>query len=272
MKRNLIYGIIAILLIVIVITVLYLNSGPSQANTGLDDKAVSTSFLSTLQGVANNMSIANQIGFGSASNLPVKPNNAKPLLLGGKPAVVYIGADYCPYCAGTKWGLVVALMRFGNFSSLHYMRSSPSDVYPNTPTFTFYNSSYSSQYITFVGVEESTRTQQPLQNLTQFENNLFTNQDINNPNVAAAVKGGIPFVDFGNVSIQAAAGVMPSVIQQYNWSYILVQLKNPDSSIAQAIIGGANIFTAQICKMTNNTPASVCSQQFVTAVNRFSRA
>jgi thiol-disulfide isomerase/thioredoxin len=218
------------------------------------------------------MSIANQIGLGSASNLPVKPNSTTPLVISGKPAVVYIGADYCPYCSGTKWGLVVALMRFGNFSSLHYMRSSPSDIYPNTPTFTFYNSSYSSLYITFVGVEELTRTGQPLQSLTPFEASIFKNQDINNPNVIPQLKGGIPFIDFGNVSIQAAAGVMPSVIQQYNWSYILVQLKNPDSSIAQAIIGGANIFTAQICKMTNNSPSNVCSQQFIKSVNIFTEA
>jgi len=272
MKGNLIYGIIAVLLIIAVVVVLYINFGSPQSNLGFIDKVVSNTYMSTLQGVANNMSLADQVSLGSVSNLPVKPNSTTPLVISGKPAVVYIGADYCPYCAATKWGLVVALLRFGNFSNLRYMSSSPTDISPNTPTFTFYNSSYSSLYITFVGVEELTRTGQPLQNLTPFESSIFRSQNINNPNVIPQLKGGIPFVDFGNVSIQAASEILPSLFQSYNWSDILVQLKNPNSNIAQATIGNANIFTAQICKMTNNTPSSVCSRQFIRSVNTFTEA
>ncbi len=35
---------------------------------------------------------------------------------------------------------------------------------------------------------------------------------------------------------------------------------------SQAIIGGANQFTAAICSMDNNTPSSVCDQPYVTAL------
>lgn len=55
----------------------------------------------------------------------------------GKPAVIFVGAEWCPYCAVERWSLIIALLRFGNFSNLEYMLSSSTDIYPNTPTFTF---------------------------------------------------------------------------------------------------------------------------------------
>jgi len=32
--------------------------------------------------------------------------------------VVYIGAEYCPYCAVERWPLIVALNRFGTLTNL----------------------------------------------------------------------------------------------------------------------------------------------------------
>nr|WP_274378377.1 DUF929 family protein [Sulfolobus islandicus] len=42
------------------------------------------------------------------------------------------------------------------------MLSSSTDVYPNTPTFTFANSTYSSTYMSFYGIEYQDRNYQPL--------------------------------------------------------------------------------------------------------------
>src|SRR5712692_8559609 len=50
---------------------------------------------------------------------------AGTLLTGnGKPEVVYVGAEYCPFCAAERWALSVALSRFGSFSGLHLIHSS----------------------------------------------------------------------------------------------------------------------------------------------------
>ena len=96
-----------------------------------------------------------QVGAGSVTTPPAG-SPATPLTSGGKPEMLYIGAEYCPYCAFERWGMIVALSRFGSFSGLRTMHSSSTDVYPNTPTWTFYKSSYTSKYLTFTPVEETT--------------------------------------------------------------------------------------------------------------------
>src|ERR1022692_1312734 len=74
-----------------------------------------------------------------------------PLLVADrKPEVVFVGAQYCPYCAAERWALAVALSRFGAFSGLQLIRSSSTEVYPNTATLSFYRSSYSSKRLVFV--------------------------------------------------------------------------------------------------------------------------
>ena len=74
----------------------------------------------------------------------------------GKALVTYIGAEYCPYCAAERWAIAVALSRFGTFSQLSGTHSSGTDVYPDTQTLSFYGSSYTSAYLDFRSVEETT--------------------------------------------------------------------------------------------------------------------
>ena len=54
--------------------------------------------------------------------------------------------------------MVNSLSRFGTFTGLKTTHSSSTDADPNTPTFTFYGSKYTSNYITFTPVEEYTNT------------------------------------------------------------------------------------------------------------------
>ena len=81
----------------------------------------------------------------------------------GKPELLYIGAEYCPFCAAQRWAMVAALSRFGTFSNLSLTHSASADVYPDTPTFSFYQSTYSSKYLTFTSVE--TNTNEPSGNM-----------------------------------------------------------------------------------------------------------
>ena len=82
--------------------------------------------------------------------------NGTPLTSGGKPEVLYMGAEYCPFCAAQRWAMVNALSRFGTFTGLTTTHSSSTDADPNTPTWTFYKSTYKSNYINFTSVEETT--------------------------------------------------------------------------------------------------------------------
>ena len=45
----------------------------------------------------------------------------------GKPGVLYIGAEFCPFCATERWAMVNALGRFGTFSGLKITNSSTTD-------------------------------------------------------------------------------------------------------------------------------------------------
>ena len=71
-----------------------------------------------------------------------------------------MGAEYCPYCATERWAMVNALSRFGTFSGLKITTSAETtpqgtpEVFPNTPTFSFYGATYKSDYIQFEPVEE----------------------------------------------------------------------------------------------------------------------
>ena len=58
--------------------------------------------------------------------------------LGGKsPAMLYYGAEYCPYCAAERWAMTAALSRFGTWSELKITASSHTDVFPRpTPSAT----------------------------------------------------------------------------------------------------------------------------------------
>ncbi|MCL5440773.1 MAG: DUF929 domain-containing protein [Candidatus Marsarchaeota archaeon] len=258
-KNKMMYIVVAAVVVLVAIAYVYsITYGSSSPTAALINQAVPQSELSSLKTLAANNSLADSIGFGSASNFPTPTGKTyPPIVVGGKATVVYVGADFCPYCAVTRWGLIVALMRFGNFTSLHYMASSATDVFPDTPTFTFYNSSYSSTYIDFMSVETTTRNETPLGVPNGIENATITKFDSS---------GGIPFIDFGNKTVQNGAEVVPSTIDKYTWSQIISESGNPNSGIAKGIIGSANIFTAEICSIDNFTPATVCNQPYVKSI------
>ena len=50
------------------------------------------------------------------------PANARPLTSAGKPEVLYVATEYCPFCAAQSWPLIIALSHFGQFSGLNVSR------------------------------------------------------------------------------------------------------------------------------------------------------
>jgi hypothetical protein len=189
-------------------------------------------------------------GQGSANNL-IKPASGTVLTgASGKPQVLYVGGEFCPFCAAQRWALIIALSRFGTFKGLSATASSDAIEFPNTPTFTFRNAKYTSQYIDFRGVETSDRDQQPLMTLTTAEDQTFGKY---NPGRT------IPFIDFGNKYTSVGAMYSPDVLAGQSWQAVVDELKDPTSNQSRAIIGSANLITAAICKMTSDQPSTVCT-------------
>ena len=189
--------------------------------------------------------------------------NGTALTSGGKPEVLYLGAEYCPFCAAQRWSMVNALSRFGTFTGLTTTHSSSTDADPNTPTWTFYKSTYKSDYITFTPVEETTNYRignssstsvnyQTLQTPTSAQETLGQAYD---------PQGSIPFMDLGNKYVQVGnlSPLSPTLLAGKSWSQVGAAMNDPSSSLGQAIIGNANYMTAAICKLTNNQPATACT-------------
>ena len=211
-----------------------------------------------------------QVGAGTASPLP-KPIDAPPLTAAGKPLVVYIGAEYCPYCAAERWAMVIALSRFGSFSGLGVTHSSTVDVFPGTNTFSFYGSTYTSRYLSFQGVELNTNElagsggYKTLETPTPAQQQLIATYDAP-PYVSSGSSGSIPFVDFGGKYVISGATYNAGVLQGKSMDEIAAALSDPTSAISQGAVGAANTMTAAICNLTNGQPAAACRTPAIASI------
>lgn len=269
-NQNYMIGIVLLLIAVIIGAFILISR--LQSNTG-SGQAVQASSQVFNQVTKVDPNILAQVGNGSLSNPFKTVSGSPPLLKGptGKPEILYIGAEYCPFCAAERWPMVVALSRFGSFSKLYQTTSSSVDVDPSTPTFTFYQATYkgafySSQYIDFVPVELSGNEQQAdgtyptLQTPTTVQKQLLSTYDVP-PYTDASSAGSIPFLDIANkyVQIGAPAGFSPQSLSGMQWSEIAGRLADSNSSLSKQILGSANYLTAAICIATNQQPGSVCN-------------
>lgn len=177
---------------------------------------------------------------------------------GTRPYLLYVGAEFCPFCAAERWAIVTALSRFGTFSGLNLITSSSTDVFPNTPTFTFLNASYRSPYLTFTSREVEDRNQQPLQKLTNQEAALDSRYNSG---------GYIPFILVDNRYFQVSAAYSPALLQGQTWNRIAAGLSNPSNTTTKSILGEANIISAAICDSDGQRPARVCRSSGVTAAS-----
>lgn len=203
------------------------------------------------------------VGAGAVSNPPMHISGADALTADGKPQIVYLGYEWCPYCAAQRWALVVALSRFGTFSGLGLTQSASDDVYPSTHTFTFAHATYTSRYLAFTPVEMQDANRKPLQTPTAAEQHLVSVYDAP-PYVPASAAGGLPFVDLGGRYVISGASYSPQVLAGRSWQQIATALSDPNSTDARAIDGSANALTAALCTLTGDQPAAVCSSPGVT--------
>lgn len=245
-------GTVIVVIVAVVAFMIAANGNSADASIG---KPVSPAILNQVVGVSPSVLAA--VGAGKLENgspipAPYYKISGTALTLNGKPEVLYIGGDFCPYCAADRWSMVNALSRFGSFSHLTYMRSAATDG--NLVTFTFHGSSYSSKYIAFKGIENADRNDNPLDPLTPQEQQLLTTLG----------HSGYPFLDFAGQYANDApnaypSGFDPNVLSGKSWTQVAAALSNPTDPITEGLIGNANSITAAVCKVTGGKPSSACA-------------
>src|SRR5215467_6596664 len=161
-------SIIAVVAVVVAFIVVKANSKPpaSTASNGPTGAALA-SVVSDVTSVPASTTDKIGNGGGKVSSKPAAIKDGAPLTANGKPEMLYMGAEYCPYCAAERWSMIVALSRFGTFSGLTTTHSASvngagaKEPYPNTPTWTFANAKYTSSYLTFTPVAMQTNVPDP---------------------------------------------------------------------------------------------------------------
>jgi hypothetical protein len=251
-------SILAVVVVVVAFIIIKANQNAAKTGSGTSatGAALPASVIKDITAVP--AATLNAIGPGSTVSKAVTSISGSALTSAGRPEVLYIGAEYCPYCATERWAMAVALSRFGTFSGLRGIYSSSTDVDPSTPTLTFYKSTYTSKYLTFTPVETTTEDRNTtLQTPTAAQAKIWQKYDS---------AGNIPFIDFGNKYLINQVTYDPSVLKGKTWAQIASALNDKSSAIAKGADGSANVMTAAICKLTHNQPANVCTSPMITSL------
>jgi len=204
--------------------------------------------------MASLMSVSNQ-PYGPAATSAMQSDvvsyGGPQFVANGKPVVVFVGGEFCEYCAVERWALIIALDRFGSFTNLHYMASASDEG--DYVTFSFVGSSYTSNYIVFRPYEAEDRSMSPLQTVPSNYSTIWN-----------SFGNGFPFLDLGNTYvIKQSVLSYPDILAGKNWTTILNEIAISDS-VGLQIREAANLLTGVICKVTQGAPVAVCSASDIT--------
>jgi Domain of unknown function (DUF929) len=211
------------------------------------------------------MPLSQLVGAGAKTpTVAPTPVSGPSLCLDGKPEVLYIGAEFCPFCAAQRWAVVAALAHFGTWSGLQIIHSSSTDAYPDTPSLSFRTATYTSPYLTFQGVEETTNQSckpgsancasngyQVLDRTTAGEEEILATYDRGES---------IPFVDFGGAAVLVGASYDPQVLAGQTPEQVAKCLTEPSTADAKQIGAAAAAITRTLCHITSEQPARTCTQ------------
>jgi hypothetical protein len=248
-RKQLITAVVAVVVVVIAVAVgLVIANRPKEAAPAAGASAstaltkLTTLPASTLDNAA------------APTAVPKKLDGGTPLTADGKPKVLYVGAEYCPFCAMERWALIGALSRFGTFSGLKPTTSSSTDSFPDTPTWSFVGSTFTSEHVAFEAVETKDREGKPLQELTGDNLAIFQKH---NP------EGGIPWITYGGTHATSGATVKASLFEGATYDQLIAGVLDPSSEIGKSVDAQINAITAQTCALTKGQPANVCTSKAV---------
>jgi hypothetical protein len=176
------------------------------------------------------------------------------LSAGGKPDMLYIGAEFCPICATQRWPMTVALSHFGTFTNLQQTHSAVSDG--NIPTLSYYGSTFTSPYLTFTPVENTTNQPtssgyKPLQTPTPAQNALW---QANSPNGET-----YPFIYIDGKWLLQTSQFPDTALEGHSFNQILNSVGNNNTTIGAAIDASAAVLIQKICSVTGEQPAATCA-------------
>jgi len=262
------WGAVAVILVAVIALVTYALTDPPPTQQKVQRATTSSDVVAQLGKVP--ASVFDSIGATAPDTELVAPtvlSGQPPLQGGGKPAVLYVGAEYCPFCASERWPLIVALSRFGHFTGLKNMQSAPLSVFPGTQTFSFVGSSYSSRYLVFTGVElysdavDARGAFARITTLTPTQAQVVAHYGSRSG--ATATSGSYPFVDIGNRMVLSTSSFSPAMLVKQSQAAIAGALNQAQSPITQAVVASANQLTAGICAATGQLPTTVCASKGV---------
>ena len=191
----------------------------------------------------------------------VRRESDEPLLDGGKPLVFFMGAEWCPFCASERWGLVEATSRFGKWSGLRELTSREGqDYFPALATYDLSQATYTSDYIGIRHKEVATVEGDPLQKLGSFEEGLVNGYD---------KLGSVPFLFAGGSPgrYTVELGFSPGLLDGQSFASLRKEVAAEASTPAvEAIDGQTEAITALICKLDGRQPASVCAKGMIPAL------
>jgi hypothetical protein len=252
-------AVIAALLVVVLIAVAQRRSQGPQA-TAAETAAVVAQVTSVPSSAWDSAAATN-------ADVPVLiPAADRPT---GAPTLLYMGAEFCPYCATLRWPLVAALARFGTWSGLRLTTSSSTDIYPNTPTFALDKATFASPYIQVQTVEMEGRAAgadgayPTLQKPTAIQQSLIDKYDAP-PYVPSSSQGSIPFVLVGGTYIWSGIPFAPG-LQGRSWTQVSGILAAATDPLARQLLADGNEISAAICAVDGGQPASVCTSSGVQA-------
>jgi hypothetical protein len=191
----------------------------------------------------------------------IRRESSEPLLDGGKPLIFFMGAEWCPFCASERWGLVEATSRFGKWSGLRELTSREGqDYFPALATYDLSQATYMSEYISIRHKEVATVEGDPLQKLGSFEEGLVNGYD---------KLGSVPFLfasgPVGRYTVELPFS--PGLLDGQSFASLRkdVAAEAPTPAV-EAIDGQADAITALICKLDGRQPASVCAKGTIPAL------
>jgi hypothetical protein len=264
---------VGVVIVIIAVLVIINATSSTTAAAGTPVTPVPASILSAVTSIPTSVYDAVGTG-GSASTPPTVLSGQPPLTINGQsPAILYVGAEYCPFCAAERWAVVTALSRFGTWSGLQVTASSGSDEFPLTQTFSFRTASITSPYISFHAVEEYTNEPasgggyKPLQHLTAAESANVEKYDSPTylPNDTQAGSISYPFININNQALISSSSYSPGLLTNQSHQEIASNLTDPSNPATQAILGTSNYISAVICASTKQQPSDVCTSSGVQA-------
>lgn len=251
------------IVLVLVLSVTTIPTGSTSPTSSRAKGSVLSSF--TARGVSVSDSVLEAVGLTPGITLP-KPATGRLLLTDrGKSAVVYVGANYCPFCAMQRWALVVALSRFGTFTKLGpVVSSSSTDAFPGLKSWSFHGSRYSSRYVTFDPAElYSSRPAVKRRGTSASFSDARLDRLSPLQRKAYGYHGISPFVNIANRFVMIGSMSSPQLIEGLPLDRIVADLSNPTSPVGQAIDGDANYLIAAICDVAGVHGARICSSSVI---------